>query len=170
MTARPASSEYPEWYDGYVQSVPDGDIVELMEKQLKEVASLLNEIDDEKSLYRYSGDKWSIRELLGHLNDTERIMTYRALRFARGDKTDIPQYDHNEYVETAKFDKIPFEDLKKEFRFLRKATIILFKNFTEEQFAAKGYSGGKEFTVKAKAYIIVGHVNHHLKIIREKYL
>lgn len=170
MSKRPASSEYPEWYDGYVQSVPEGDIVELMSEQLKEVAARLNEIDEEKSFYRYSEGKWSIKELLGHLIDTERIMTYRALRFARKDKTDIPQYDHNVYVETAGFDSIPFDDMKKEFRFLRKATVMMFGNFTNEQFVEYGYSGGQKFTVRAKAYIIVGHVNHHLKMLRERYL
>ncbi len=167
---RPKSTEYPEWYDGYVKSVPDGNIFELMDKQLKEVAALFNDISEEKSFYRYEPDKWSINEVLGHLIDVERIMSCRALRFARGDKTDIPQYDHDEYVRIANFDSVPFSDLKKEFRFLRKSTMMMFKSFPENQYAAEGYSGGKKFTVRAKAYIIVGHVNHHLRILRERYL
>lgn len=170
MLKRPDASEYPEWYHGYVQSVPGGNIVDLMGSQLKEVAALFNDISDEKSYYRYEPGKWSIKEILGHLLDTERIMSYRALRFARGDKTNIEQYDHEMYVDNGKFDDISYEALKREFRFLRKGNMVMFKNFTDDIWLLEGTSGGKRFTVRAMAYIIVGHVNHHLKIIREKYL
>lgn len=167
---RPKLSECPEWYHGYINSVPDGDIVVLMEQQLKDVAAILNSIPKEKESFRYAQDKWSVKELVGHLNDGERILSYRALRFLRFDKTDLSQYDHDLYVKAAKFDEIDFEILKKEFRFLRKATVMIFQNVTEDQWAFEGLSGGKSFTLRAMAYILVGHVNHHIKVLQEKYL
>ena len=167
---RPTTKEYPEWYDKYVQTVPDGNIVDIMTSQLKSAAALLNKIDEQKSLYRYAEGKWSIKELLGHLNDTERVLSYRALRFIRKDKTDLATMDENKFVEAAEFDKKQFEPLKKEFRFIRKSTIMLFDDLNENCWLETGISGGKTFTVRSMAYIIVGHVNHHLNILEERYL
>jgi len=167
---RPKLTECPEWYHGYINSVPDGNIIELMEEQLKEVAAILNSIPKEKELFRYDEGKWSIKELIGHINDAERILSYRALRFLRKDKTDVGQYDHDKYVKAAKFDNIDFEILKKEFRFLRKATLMIFQNVAEDQWMFEGVSDGKSFTLRAMAYIIVGHVNHHLTVLKDKYL
>jgi hypothetical protein len=170
MKSKPESNEYPVWYDKYVQSVPVGDIVDVMNRQLKTAAAILNSIDEEKSLYRYADNKWSIKELLGHINDVERIFAYRALRFIRMDKTNLSPMEQDDYVKAAKFDNISFDSLKKEFRFIRKSTIMLFNNLDNESWMRTGFSDGNEISVRAMAYIIVGHAQHHLNILRERYL
>lgn len=167
---KPSPNEYPEFYDGYVQSVNDGNISDLMDEQLKSFSELLNYIPTEKHNYRYTEDKWSIKEMLGHINDAERILSHRALAFARCDENDIPQYDHNNYVINGRFDERTFDDLTKEFRFLRKANIILFNSFDEEALNRTGTSSSKSFTVRALGFIIVGHLNHHMKVLNERYL
>lgn len=170
MNRKPSNNESPEWYWQYINSLPDGNILRLMEDQLDHFNSLLDPISEEKSLYKYADGKWTIKEIVGHLNDAERILSYRTLRYVREDQTDIPQYDHNSYMKVAKFNSIPFEDLKEEFRVLRKATLFIFKNLNYDAWDFSGTSDGKLFTVRAMAYIITGHVNHHLKILRERYL
>ncbi|MBU0560116.1 MAG: DinB family protein [Bacteroidetes bacterium] len=170
MKNRPVNTEYPEWYQQYVDAVADGDIVEALKNQLKESAELLNEISKEKSSHRYAEGKWSIKELLGHVIDAERILSYRLLRFARKDKTDLSQYDHDEYVINSQNDVDSFEDLKKEFRFVRKSTLMLLSKLNDEAWLLTGCSGGKSFTVRAMAFIIAGHEKHHMKILKEKYL
>ena len=170
MNLRPGRNEYPEWYHNYVFAVPDGEIVDILDKQLKSAAALLNSIEEEKSFHRYAEGKWSIKELLGHVNDVERIFAYRALRFIRKDKTNLSPMEQDDYVNAAQFDKLPFEELKKEFRFLRKATMMLFRNLEDEAWMRTGFSGGNEFTVRAMSYIIIGHAQHHFNILQDKYL
>ncbi|MBN1302176.1 MAG: DinB family protein [Melioribacteraceae bacterium] len=168
--SKPLPDEYPDWYAGYIASVPENNIVELLEKQLKEAAKVFDKFDEQKSHFRYAEGKWSVKEVMGHINDAERILSCRVLRFMRNDKTDVRQYDHDAYVDAGNFDAIPVDDLKKEFRFLRKATIMLFKNMNEEKWCSEGYSNGKKFTVRAMAYIIAGHLEHHLWVLKEKYI
>ena len=139
MNSKPDRNEYAEWFDQYIQLVPEGNIVELMDSQLKEAAAFFNDISDEKSLFRYADNKWSIKEVLGHINDAERIMSYRALRFARGDSRDLATFEQDDYVRTAVFNSVPFEELKKEFRFIRKSTIIMFKYLNEDTWLYKGF-------------------------------
>jgi hypothetical protein len=170
MNRRPEPDEYPEWYHGYVQSVPEGDIVRLLKSQLADVENLAASIQEDASFFRYEQGKWSIKEVFGHLNDAERILSYRALRYIRKDKTDIPQYDHNEYVVTGKFDRIRLGKLVEEFKNLRAATVSLFSNVNDEEWMLSGTANGQLFTVRAMAYIIVGHVNHHVAVLKEKYL
>lgn len=169
MSNRPEQGEYPEWYDGYVKSVPDGNIVELLKTQLAKMNTIAAGIHEDIAFFRYEPGKWSIKEVYGHLNDTERIFSYRALRFLRNDKTDIPQYDQDMYVSAANFDAIPFKKLFEEFKQIRSATISLFENVNGEQWKLAGTSGGKLFTVSAMAYIITGHVSHHIDVLKEKY-
>jgi hypothetical protein len=170
MSGRPESSEYPEWYDGYVKSVPEGNIVDLLNSQLDDILKLAGNIQEDISFFKYEPDKWSIKEIFGHLNDAERILSCRALRFIRKDKTDIPQYDHNEYVAAANFNAIPFKKLIEEFKNIRAATTFLFSNVSGGNWMLAGTAGGKSFTVRAMAYIIVGHVNHHINVLNERYL
>jgi hypothetical protein len=170
MNRRPESGEYPEWYDGYVKSVPDADIVELLETQLAAVGNIAADIKGDISLFRYEQDKWSIKEVFGHLNDAERILSCRALRYLRRDKTDIPKYDHDAYVTAANFNRIPFEKLIEEFKQIRSATITLFQNVDGDGWMLSGTADGRKFTVRAMAYIIVGHVNHHLAVLKKRYL
>lgn len=170
MSGRPEPSEYPEWYNDYVKSVPDGNIVKLLNSQLDDIVKLAANIQEDISFFRYADDKWSIKEIFGHLNDTERILSCRALRFIRKDKTDIPQYDHNEYVAAANFNSIPIKKLTEEFNNIRSATTALFANVDGDDWMLTGTAGGKSFTVRAMAYIIVGHVNHHITVLNERYL
>jgi len=170
MSNRPEQNEYPEWYDSYVKSVPEGNIVELLSSQLEDVLKLAENIQEDVSHFSYEPDKWSIKEVFGHLNDSERILSNRALRFIRKDKTDIPQYDHNAYVTEANFNRISFKKLVEEFKSIRSATITLFANVNEDDWLLSGTASGKSFTVRAMAYIIVGHVIHHAAVLRERYL
>lgn len=167
---RPDQNEYPEWYAGYVQSVPDGNILTIMQNQLDDVLKILSGISAGKEKYSYAPGKWTVKELLGHINDAERIFSYRSLRFIRKDSANLPQYDHDKYVVEGNFNSVPFNDLKNEFEFLRRANIILFKNLKEDDWKFKGLSGGKEFTVLALAYIMTGHAAHHMQILKERYL
>jgi len=170
MSGRPEPDEYPEWYDGYVKSVPGGNIVDLLNAQLVDILKLAGNIQEDISFFRYEPDKWSIKEIFGHLNDAERILSNRALRFIRKDKTDIPQYDHNEYVAAANFDRITLKKLAEEFKYIRSATTALFAGVNGDDWMLTGTAGGKSFTVRAMAYIIVGHVNHHITVLNERYL
>ena len=103
MRGKPGPDEYPEWYDGYVKSVPEGNILDILQSQLEVVETIASGIDEDTALFRYAPGKWSIKEVFGHINDAERILSYRALRYIRRDTTDIPQYDHDEYVTAAGF-------------------------------------------------------------------
>ncbi|MFC2083507.1 DinB family protein [Bacteroidota bacterium] len=170
MTAPPTKTECPEWYHNYIQLVPEGEILDILENQLLEYSNLVDNIPTQKHTFKYAEGKWTIKEILGHINDAERILVYRALRFARDDKTDIPQYDHDVYVEKAAFNTIPFKDLAEEFKHLRKSAILLFRNFENKTWEMEGTAGGAKFSVKAIAYIIVGHTAHHIKVLRNKYL
>jgi hypothetical protein len=170
MRGRPEPNEYPEWYDGYVKSVAEGNIVDLLNVQLEDIMKLAGNIQEDISFFRYEPDKWSIKEIFGHLNDAERILSTRALRFIRKDKTDIPQYDHNEYVAAANFDRITLKKLAEEFKYIRSATRALFAGVNGDDWMLTGTAGGKSFTVRAMAYIIFGHANHHITILNERYL
>ena len=162
--------ECPDWYHQYIKLVPEEDMILSMENQLNEMVLLLAQVDEEKAEYRYALNKWSIKELFGHLIDAERILTYRALTFARNDKTDLPQYDHENYMKQINFTSINFEDLKKEFRLLREANRLMFKNFDDSVWDQRGKANGKEFSTRAMLTIIIGHCYHHMNIIKEKYL
>lgn len=163
-------SEHPRWYDGYMELVPEGEIFDLLDKNMKEILELYKSFSEEKSLYRYAEGKWSIKELLGHIIDTERVFAYRILRFSRGDKTDIPQYDHDMYVERGDFDKVPLKNLIREYRTLKVANRLLFESLTDEQLMYTGTADGKSFTVRSMMYIIVGHELHHMSVLKERYL
>lgn len=163
-------NEYPRWYDSYMELVPEGYIFDLLDENMKTILELYKSFSEEKSLYRYAEGKWSIKEILGHIIDTERIFAYRILRFSRADKTDIPQYDHNMYVERAEFDKVPLKNLIREYRTLKVANRLLFESLNEDQLLYTGTADGKEFTVRAIMYILVGHELHHLGVLKDRYI
>ncbi len=166
---RPSKEEYAEYYHRYIELVPTKKILELFNDQIDEMRSLLEIFSEEKSLYRYSPEKWSVKEVVGHINEAERIFSYRALRFARNDKKDLPGYDHDEYIRQSNYDNIKLADLADEFCALRKSNILLFKNFSEEMQLRKGTANNNTITVRALAYVMAGHVNHHLNVLKEKY-
>lgn len=170
LIARPEPSEYAQYYDKYVSLVPDGDILALLGQQMDETLSLLSNISEERANHRYEPGKWSIKELIGHLIDTERIFAYRALRFARGDRTELPGFEQDDYIRNASFDDYPLNDLASELEHLRRADIFLFRHLSEEAWGRKGAANNSEISVRALAYIIAGHELHHREILRTRYL
>lgn len=167
---RPEKNEYAGFYETYVSLVDETDIVSAMEKQADELNDLFADITDEQGLYAYAEGKWTIKELLGHLIDGERVFAYRAFRFARADKTPLAGFDQNPYIENADYNSIKINDLLDELLLLRKSNILFFKNLPENAWDNVGIASDNEITVRALAYICVGHIRHHMNILRERYL
>jgi hypothetical protein len=152
-----------------VEAVPEGEIIKIMKKQNDQIRKLLGTVTKKNSLFRYSPDKWCVREVVGHMIDTERVFAYRTLRFARNDKNDLPGFDENEYIHQSNYTEVGLNELTEEFCALRESNIIMFRNFPEEFTMRRGTANGNSFTVRAMAYIMCGHVNHHLKVLKERY-
>lgn len=168
--ARPEPGEFDRYYERYVALVKDGDIISTLNNQIVETLGLLDKIDDEKAAFRYAEDKWSIKELLGHIIDTERIFAYRALRIARGDATPIEGYEQDDYIKNARFDQCVSADLAEEFALVRKSNVLMFKGLPESAWHRRGVANNKEITVRALAYICAGHELYHVNILKERYL
>lgn len=167
---RPQSNEAADYYFAYIDRVQSDDIVTALSDQLTEAANFLSGISEEQSLKRYAPDKWSIRELQSHVNDTERVFVSRALWFARGFTDPLPSFDQNICVANAGADEVRWTDLVDEFRNIRRSTINFFQNLPESSWDRSGIASDNKFTVRALAYIIAGHVSHHNAIIKERYL
>jgi DinB superfamily len=167
---KPDTTEYLPYYGKYISLVPDGDILAVLGKQIEETTDLLNSISESRASFRYAPDKWSIKELVGHVIDTERIFAYRALRFARNDKTPLPGYEQDDYVRSAAFDNCTLADLASEFKSVRQSTLFLFKHLDEDAWMRRGLANDAEASVRALAHIIAGHELHHREILRSRYL
>ncbi len=167
---KPEPTEYLAYYGKYVSLVPEGDIVTTLAKQIEETTSLLHSIPESRGGFRYAPDKWSIKELVGHLIDSERIFAYRALRFARNDQTPLPGYEQADYVSNASFDSYTLADLASEFKSVRQSTDFLFKHLEPNAWMRRGLANDSEATVRALAHIIAGHELHHRGILSTKYL
>ncbi|HEY8164393.1 MAG TPA: DinB family protein [Gemmatimonadaceae bacterium] len=167
---KPAPTEYGAHVAEYISRIPAGDVLGTLESQLEETLALVGGLSDEQADYRYAPGKWSIREIIGHLCDAERVFSYRALRFARGDKTPLAGFDDNEYMRHAPFSEVPLADLLSELTSLRRATIHFFRNLDEIALMRSGPANGVETSVRALAFIIAGHENHHQETIRMRYL
>ena len=170
MIPRPARDEYAPYYHTYVGAVPDGDLLEMLDESLEETLGLLGGIGEGGGGHRYAEGKWSVREVVGHIVDTERVMAYRALRIARGDRTPLPGFDQDPYVAAAGFDRRTLADLSDELAAVRAASVHLFRHLDDEALARRGTASGSEVTVRALAWIIAGHEMHHRRILRERYL
>lgn len=168
--ARPAQDEHAPYYEKYTSLVPDGNIVEILKSQIATTLALLRNLDEEKANFRYAPDKWSIKEVLGHLIDAERIFTYRALRIARNDQTPLPGFEQDGYVPAGNFDARSLSDLLDEFACVRRASLYLFGNLSDEAWSRLGTASDNPVSVRALAYITAGHELHHLNIVRERYL
>jgi len=168
--SRPESSEHAPYYERYTSLVPAGDIVSILTRQMEDTLRLLGGIDETQAGYRYAPDKWSIKQLVGHLIDTERIFSYRALRFARNDSNALTGFDQNDFVRSGDFDDRSFADLVDEFEHVRRATIHLFKPLSEEAWLRRGTASDAEVSVRALAFIIAGHETHHMQILKSRYL
>lgn len=170
MTTAPDRTEAAEYYFTYINQVEGGDIRHVLEAQSAETLARLNEISDEKSLYRYAPEKWSIRQVVSHLSDCERLFVFRALWFARGFDSPLPSFDQNVAVAAADADSRSWRAHVEEFRAVRAATTAFFQNLPPEAWTRRGIASGNPFTVRALAYIAAGHVTHHMRILGERYL
>jgi hypothetical protein len=167
---RPSPDEYAPYYGTYVSQVPDGPVVDTLARQIDETLALLRPLSESQALHRYAEGKWSVKEVVGHLIDAERVFTYRALVFGRADANALPSFDENAYVPAARHDAIPLGELLDEFAALRGATVRLFRHFPGEAWGRRGTASGKPVSVRALAWITAGHERHHLKVLRERYL
>jgi uncharacterized damage-inducible protein DinB len=167
---RPEIGEYDSYFSRYINLVPDGDILDILEQQNKETNTLLKDISDTQGQFKYSSNKWSVKEVIGHLTDTERILGYTLLCIARGEAQSLPSYDKNVYVKSAAFDKQSLEDLLANLTTVRKSTLQLLKSLNSEDWLRRGRANGSEVTVRALVIILVGHELHHRKIIKEFYI
>jgi hypothetical protein len=168
--ARPASDEYAPYYEKYVSLVAAGDIVETLERQSADTLALLRSVPEDRAGMSYEPGKWSVKELVGHVIDTERVFSHRALRFARGDQTPLPGYEQDDYVRAANFDARTLSSIAGEFERVRAATVALLRSFDQEAWARRGTANDNEVSVRALAHILAGHELHHINILRERYL
>ncbi len=169
MTLRPDRSEASAYYFTYIDQVPDGDVREQLDVQAGDFVALLNGISEQTSLHRYAPDKWSIRDVVSHISDTERLFVFRALWFARGFESPLPSFDQHTAVATAKADDRSFRSLVEEFGAIRAGTTAFFRSLPEEAWSRRGIASDNPFTVRALVYMAVGHVTHHTRILRERY-
>jgi uncharacterized damage-inducible protein DinB len=170
IAIRPDATEYDPYYQKYISLVPREDVVATLSRQLEETLSTLRVLTEIQADSRYAPDKWSIKELVGHLIDSERIFAYRALRFARNDQTPLPGYEQDDYVRAGNFGSRSMRDLADEFEQLRRANLSLFRSLDDEAWLRRGTANDAEVSVRALAYILAGHETHHMQILRTRYL
>ncbi len=170
MIARPGADEYAPYYGTYIDKVPDGDLQALLSTQLAETLALVRSVPEARGVHRYAPDKWSIKGVIGHIADSERIFAYRALRIGRGDATPLPGFEQNDYVSKGDFDARTLSDLADELAAVRQATVHLFAHFDAAALERRGTASGKTVSVRALAYIIAGHERHHTGILKARYL
>jgi hypothetical protein len=168
MTNHPLQPD-PGYYTSYILKVPEGDIVQQLEKQGAEMRKLLSGAGEEKGNYAYADGKWTVKELAGHICDAERIFCYRALRFARNDATPLNSFDENEYVRQAFFNERTLSSIIEEYQTIRSATVVLFRNLNTEELNRTGTASKTVLSVIQLAYIIAGHELHHIGILKERY-
>ena len=168
--SRPEPIEYAPYYEKYVSLITQPDILADLENQINELQDLTSTISEDKGTYAYAEGKWSIKELIGHLIDGERVFAYRAYRFSRNDQTPLAGFEQDDYVANGNFNNAKLADLAKEFILLRQSNILFFNNLTNEAWLYTGTASEAKVSVRAIAYIMVGHVRHHAKILKERYL
>lgn len=168
--AKPQSGDYPPYFNGYIQKVEQDNVQELVNNLSYPLTYFFLNLADEKADYRYAADKWTLKDMLQHIIDTERIMQYRLLRIARNDQTPLPGFNENEYAASAEANNRTFIELKEEFKALRKSTDLLLKSLSEKQLQHTGNASNHPVTANAIAFIIFGHLLHHKQIIEERYL
>jgi len=167
---RPQADEHDAYFSTYIDRVVEGDLIADLKRQAQELSELCGGLSDAEGEYRYGADKWSIKEVLGHLIDTERVFGYRALWFARGGPADLPGFDQDEFVRQADLGRRSVESLVSEFVHLRQSTMDLLASFREAEWGRSGISNEASLSVRAIGYILAGHVVHHLEILQERYL
>lgn len=167
---RPALSEYNAYYQPYVLEVPDGDLLATLAAQRDSTAALLAGIPESRGGFRYAEGKWSIREVIGHIADAERVFSYRALRIARADTTPLPGFDENAWMPFANFDSRTLAEVAAELYAVRESTLALFRGLDGEAWPRLGSASGHPISVRALAWMLTGHERHHLRVLGERYL
>ena len=167
---RPETTEFAEYYAGYISKVPGGDILQFLQQQLATTSDVLRSIPEAKGDFRYESGKWSIKELLGHIIDAERVFAYRALVFARNDATPLPGFDQDPWSQHANYAHLELGDIAAEFDAVRRSTIHLFRHLDPPAWSRKGIANKNGMTVRAAAFIIAGHAQHHLDVLNSRYL
>lgn len=169
MSNRPAATEYAPYYGRYINLVSEEKIIDVLENQSQATAALLKTINEQQAESRYAPDKWSVKQLIGHVVDAERVFAYRALCIARGDKTALPSFDQNAYAAAADVASRSMRDVAEEYAAVRRATTLLFRGFSEGAWKQSGTASDNPVSVRALAYIIAGHERHHLRVLRDSY-
>ncbi|HXL14848.1 MAG TPA: DinB family protein [Methylomirabilota bacterium] len=167
--ARPAPGEFIEYYGKYISLVPGEDALPALRDQIRETARLLKPLDEPRALHRYAPGKWSVKEVVGHISDSERVFAYRALRIGRGDKTPLPGFDEKTYTPGGRFDTRPLAEILGEYEAVRAASLALFGGMDGEALLRRGTANGNEISVRALAWITAGHELHHRKLLTERY-
>jgi hypothetical protein len=166
---RPTPNDYSPYHAPYVDLVPEDDVVSAIEQESSQTQRLLSSLDESKAAFRYAADKWSVKQVVGHIVDSERIFAFRLLAIARGEQSPLPGFDENLYVENAKFDAWTLGDLAENYALVRRSTIVLLRNLPDEAWTRRGVANGAEASVLGFAYVIVGHERHHTRVLRERY-
>jgi uncharacterized damage-inducible protein DinB len=168
--APPDASEYAPYYGRYTSLVKSDNIIGTLRQQLAETVSLFSGVNEEKGGFRYAPGKWSVKEMLGHMIDAERIFAYRVLRIARNDKTPIEGFEQDDYIPYGQFDGRSMAELLNEFTLVRNSNLALMSSLDRDAWMRRGTASGKEVSVRALAFIMAGHELHHGNVFREKYL
>ena len=166
---RPSEAEFAPFYARYVALVPEADILAVLEQQVAEIRRLAASVPPERETFRYAEGKWSIREVLGHLVDGERVFGYRAFCFSRGDPAALPSFDENQYVAAARSDATPLPELADELALVRRSNLVVLRRLEPAEWARVGTASGKPVSVRALAWVMAGHPRHHLQVLRERY-
>ena len=169
LTSRPAPEDLPAFYHGYVQQASGADIPDAMRSALQRFHTAVSGMNEEEGAFRYAPGKWSVKEVLQHVIDCERIFAYRALRFGRKDHIELPGFEENEYTPASMADRRSLDDLVHELELVRSTSTLLFQSFPDESLDQKGIANGKPITVRAIGWVIAGHCDHHARIIMDRY-
>ncbi len=167
---RPGPDEHAAYYANYIRLVPDGDALSLLEQQRKDAKKVLGAISETKAKYRYAPEKWSIKGVVGHVTDSERVFTYRAISIGRGDPSPLPGFDEKIWAQASNADDRTLKDLVKEYHLVRGATLALFRSLPDAAWTRRGTANNNPISVRALAWAILGHERHHLRILEQRYL
>jgi DinB family protein len=166
---RPTDQEYATFQSTYVTLVPEDDVLPVLREQAAVMRTLAARVPADKETHTYGPGKWTVRQVFGHVTDAERVFSYRALCFSRSDHTPLPAFDENSYVDHARFNDVPLADLVEEFVLLRSANVKMFESLRADQWTSSGVANKNSISVRALAYVMAGHVRHHVNILRDRY-
>lgn len=167
---KPNPGDYSPYYENYIKLIEGDDICKILNEQNKRTQDILNSFSEHRGNYRYTDGKWTVKEIVGHLMDSERVFAYRALCIARGEKKSLPGFEQNDYVKEGNFNRRDLFELNYEFRLLRESNLLLFRSFTPEMLKLKGFANESSVSVLAILFIIAGHEKHHMNVLKEKYI